>query len=416
MNRFLRKLLSILYPFYPFWAWAAYAIGHILIDKVVNVIMMPFALIILCKSNRRMPLYLKFFGFFTLYHLASVFYFNLIPADTTVPYFIISDYNVFAFVMLIIIENLRFDKKFIATLTRNIFYVVIIALVVTLIQINNPEFFLSTEVQSDSSYLEQSRNFSIFSWTNLNSLGISFPILVAILLSAYSARRIKMFVIAISGIVVSFLTRSRYVMISTLIAFSQLIFTRTIKLKKRTSYIFIFLFSIILLGLASNQFGIDTSKIIDDRILEKNSDFESASVRVASYYIFLQKFPEHPIIGVGPKTRDDVLELLRGKAPFIHVGYLSYLYFYGVVGASLLFIALFYLIKRAHAVGKKYNYWGTYYGIITLCAANTTLVYFNLGEMGVIISVIYLRYFTALDEQENVTKPANLKPYEEIPA
>jgi hypothetical protein len=144
---------------------------------------------------------------------------------------------------------------------------------------------------------------------------------------------------------------------------------------------------------------VDTQSIINDRILEKESESSSASARVASYYVFSQVFPENPILGVGPKTRSNVVQLLHGKAPVIHIGYLCYLYYYGLIGSILIFMAFYYMLKDAKVVGKKYNYWGPYYGIISFLIANTTLVYFNLSEMGIVISMIYVRYFTNLGNQ-----------------
>jgi O-antigen ligase len=119
----------------------------------------------------------------------------------------------------------------------------------------------------------------------------------------------------------------------------------------------------------------------------------SAKARITSYEAFLIKFPEHPLLGVGPKTRPDVIELLNGEAPLIHVGYLSYLYFYGVVGCLILFLAIFFLLRDAWIVGKRDNFWGSFYGLVSFCLANLTFVYFNFSEMGIVLSVIYLRYY-----------------------
>lgn len=134
-------------------------------------------------------------------------------------------------------------------------------------------------------------------------------------------------------------------------------------------------------------------KVIDDRILEKSTNMASANARLKSLEVFLIKFPEHPILGVGPATGKDVIQLLQGVAPIIHVGYLSYLYFYGLAGFLLLILSLFYLLKNAWIVGTKYVFWGSFYGLLAFCIANLTFVYFNLSEMGVLLAVIYVKYF-----------------------
>jgi hypothetical protein len=119
----------------------------------------------------------------------------------------------------------------------------------------------------------------------------------------------------------------------------------------------------------------------------------SAKARILSYEVFFLVFPENPLVGVGPATRPDVVALLGGEAPVIHIGYLSYLYYYGVFGFLLLVISLFFLLKEAWIVGKKHNFWGSFYGLVSFCIANISFVYFNFGEMGIILSIIYLRYY-----------------------
>jgi hypothetical protein len=127
--------------------------------------------------------------------------------------------------------------------------------------------------------------------------------------------------------------------------------------------------------------------------LEKGTGMGSAKARLASFEIFLQVFPEHPLLGVGPQTGVDVLKMLHGVTRSIHVGYLSYLYFYGIFGALLVFISIFYLLKDSWVVARKFQFWGSYYGFLTFCFANVTFVYFNFSEMGIILAVIYIKYY-----------------------
>jgi hypothetical protein len=242
-------------------------------------------------------------------------------------------------------------------------------------------------------YIEQGRNFSIFSWIDLNSLGISFPILISILLSINRTEKLTFPLTIVSGIVVAFLSKARYVMISTLIVFSQLFFVSKIDFRKKVYIILIFTISVVTVVGVAKLYNYDIQKVIDNRILEKSTDLASARVRVASYEIFLIKFPEHPLFGVGPVTRLDVVQLLRGRAPLIHIGYLSYLYFYGIVGSLFIFLSIFLLLIKAWTVGEKYLFWGAFYGILSFCFANVTFVYFNLSEIGIILAVIYMKYF-----------------------
>jgi hypothetical protein len=247
MEKFLKKFLLIIYPFYPLWGWMTLTFGNIPVDKVVNVILLPFALLFLFQKKSNFPMYLRFLGLFTIYHLCSTLYFDLVPKDTTTFLYILSDYNVFAFVVLMVVENVKYDGKFIRTLSYNIYYIVIISLVVTLIQIGDSHFFLASNVKEDSLYIEQQRSFSIYSWVSLNSVGITFPILISILVSSFIRIRKKLLITVICGIIVAFLTKARYIMISAIIVLFQMIFSGLVAMKKRVSYVMIFLGTIVIL-------------------------------------------------------------------------------------------------------------------------------------------------------------------------
>ncbi|MFZ4706094.1 MAG: O-antigen ligase family protein [Bacteroidales bacterium] len=402
MNKYLQILFLVLFPFYPFWAWAFLTGDNKEIVEYANLLWLGlFVFLLIIKSNR-FPKYLVFLMLFTAYHLGSVYYFNLVPPEMTWVSFIRQDLNVYACAVLFVIENTKFEGWFFEKMNRNILIIVAISALVSLVQVADPMFFLNQKMDVEMDYTGTGRIFSIYSWTNINSLGISFPIMISILLSVISTQKKTFPIVVISGLLVAFLSRARYIMISTIIAFSQLLITSTIALKRKVYFVLILFFSVVVLMMAAQNSGFNLQEVIQDRILEKSNETEmgSAMVRVTSYYVFLLKFPEHPMLGVGPKTRNDVIQLLGGEAPLIHVGYLSYLYYYGILGFLLLMISIFFLLKRAWKTGRKHEFWGSFYGIITFCFANTTFVYFNMSEMGIILAVIYLKIFEDKQEME----------------
>ncbi len=412
MEKIIQYLLLILFPFYPFWAWASYSTYHLYINKIVILILIPIALFLIFTKKVRFPKYLIFLSIFTVYHIVSVFINRLLPLNTNWFYYILSDLNFLACIVFFIIENTHFDEKYIHKLNRCVFIVVVLSLIVSLIQIKYPAFFVDPILYTNREYihyLDQGRNFSIFSWIDLNSLGISFPIMISILLSMNGTDKITFPVTIISGIAVSFLTRARYVMVSALIVFSQLFFVSKIEIRKKIYILLLVAFSVGALIFVANAYGFNIKQVIDNRILEKGSGLASARARITSYEVFMLKFPEHPLFGVGPLTRLDVVQLLRGAAPIIHIGYLSYLYFYGIVGCLFLFLTIFFLLKNAWIVGKKYLFWGAFYGLLSFCFANTTFVYFNLSEIGIILLVIYLRYF---NEKTELNESGEIKQQE----
>ena len=396
MNKTMQLFFLILFPFYPFWAWSLFLFTHTPIGVFLTLIFIPIAFYSLITSRINLPKYLLFFMLFTFYHLCSVYINNLVPSGSNWYKFLLSDMNVQACVLFFVIENTHFEEKFIRKMNRNIFFIVLISLLVSLLQIRYPSFFVSPNLTDNIDnviYFSQGRIPSIYSWVDLNSLGITFPILIAILLSFFSHKKMTFPLIVISGMVVSFLTKARYVILSAIIVFSQLFFISKIKLRKKVYILLIFTGSVVILLSVAKVIGFDIQQVINDRILEKSTDMGSANARIISYYVFLAKFPEHPMIGVGPETKLDVLLLLGEGIPLIHVGYLSYLYFYGLVGCFFLFLSMFFLLRDAWIVGRKYEFWGGFYGLLSFCFANTTLVYFNFSEMGIILVIIYLRYY-----------------------
>jgi hypothetical protein len=329
--------------------------------------------------------------------------YDLVSPDTTTIKFLLSNRNILACLLFFVAENTHFDERFIRVMNSSLLFIIVISLFVSLIQLKNPTFFIApyiTENLSNETFLTENRVYSIYSWVNLNTLGISFPIFIGILLSFYNHKKIASSFVTISGIIVSFLTKARYVMLSMLIIFSQYFFSSRISLGKKASILILFFGSIIISLSVAKAMGYNIQQVIDDRILEKNTKMGSASTRILSYYVFLKVFPEHPLFGVGPETRPEVVRLLGGRAPIIHVGFLSYLYFYGLAGCSLLFLSIFFMLKRAWTIGYKNEFMAGFYGLIAFCFANTTMVYFNFSEMGIVLVIIYLRYFSEKSSEE----------------
>jgi len=328
--------------------------------------------------------------------MGSIFVNKLVPPNINLIYFILSDIYLLACMILFVVENTDFEDWFIGMMNNFIFLIVLVSLVVSIIQIKFVTFFVSPEIVNNPAtltYIEQHRNFSIFSWININSLGVTFPILISILLSFADKNKKSFPFVILSGIIVSFLTKARYVMISTIIVISQLFFGKKLELRRKIYLVLMILVLFTILIALANAYNYDIQQVISNRILEKRTGGQSVGARIASYYVFLEVFPAHPLFGVGPQTGYDVLQMLKGITTSIHIGYLSYLYFYGIVGFSLLLVSLFYLLRGAWIAGKKHLYWGSFYGLISFCFANTTFTYFNFNEVGIVLAVLYLKYY-----------------------
>lgn len=405
MNKITRLFFLVFFPFLPFLAWILSKVRDTPIDMFVTLILIPIAFYILITPKINFPKYLTFFSLFTIYHLSSVYINHLIPPESNLIKTILGDKNLVACLLFFVIENTHFDEKFMRAMTRNIYIIVIISLIVSLLQLKFPTFFVAPYVVQNADnevFLTENRIFSIYSWVGLNSLGITFPILIAILLNYYSNKRLSTPLLLLCGIIVSFLTKARYVMISMIIVFSQLFFTSLIKLRKKVYILLIFSGCILLsIGIAKTM-GYNIKQVVNERILEQSTNLGSANARIISYFVFLQVFPEHPLFGVGPSTSSEVVRLLGGWAPFIHIGYLSYLYFYGLIGCFFFFLGIFYLLKYAWSMGSQYNFWGGFFGLLAFCFANVTMVDFDLSEIGIVLIIIYFKYFKETSSLELV--------------
>lgn len=311
-------------------------------------------------------------------------------------YFLLSDYKILALAFMIIIENTDFDKEYISKMSKCIFFIVGMSFIVSLIQTKDSQIFYNTHILVegiDLSFLEEKRIYSIYSWINASTVGISFPILCGILIERYGSKQSLLFIILICAVTVSFLTKSRYAMVSTVVVFMQLFFSRRSFFMNLISLGFLALIGVFVMLNIAKEFGYNIDEVISERILEKDGDMVSAKARIISYEVFMKKFPENPILGVGPETRDDVKQLLGEGIPIIHVGFLSYLYFYGFLGCFFFFSAIYYLLYRGWMVGRKYKFWAVFFGIVSFCLANLTLVYMELGDMGILLGILYLRYY-----------------------
>lgn len=410
MDSIVKKGILILYPYFPLWAWLSVTFLHKPLGFFVTLLGLPVAFYYLAKGSRKLPNYVVCLMLFTVYSLYSVFANDAMPDGSSPVFFVLNDATLLACILFIILENVTFTEKEMKTLTKGILFIVVISLAVSLLQSQDPSFFFNPLLEDGLIGLGENRNsaFSIYSWIALNSVSVTFPVLIAILVNFYDPKQIVFYLIMLAAIVVPFFNKGRAFMLATLIVLSQIVFDKDRALNKRVTYVFGFLIGILFLVSIAGEFGINIQEIIDNRILEKESDMASAKSRLTSYNVFMKVFPENPVFGVGPKTQDNVIDLLLGEANIIHVGYLSYLYYYGILGCIFIFLAIFFLLKEAWEVGKRSGFWGSFYGLLAFALGNLTFEYFYMSEMGLVLAVLYMKYYGGpyLERQENELRVA----------
>lgn len=77
----------------------------------------------------------------------------------------------------------------------------------------------------------------------------------------------------------------------------------------------------------------------------------------------------------------------------IHVGYLSHLVSYGIIGSFLLFSFWFLLAKDLYRKAKLTKYYGPFFAFIIFLFTNLTLVDFNLFYPGIFIAFVFSEYY-----------------------
>jgi len=76
----------------------------------------------------------------------------------------------------------------------------------------------------------------------------------------------------------------------------------------------------------------------------------------------------------------------------IHVGYLSHLVSFGIVGSFFMFGFWFLLAKKLYKSAKYTKYWGSFFAFLIYLWAQTTLVYYSIFFYGLIFAFVFDKY------------------------
>lgn len=310
--------------------------------------------------------------------------------------------------MMFIIENVNISKKDYRNLIKITKGVLILAFLVILIQqMINKNFFVNTKSIDHLNFTADSkaRLPSIYSWINMLTIGFAFVPMFILVIEDLDRQRKKVLLLIILGIIFSVLSRSRWIMLNTVMVFLILFINHKNKSLRFIKY------SILIPLLFGASFfvlefsGIKVDKIISDRILESDRgdlSNKSAGTRILAVYAFNRFFWEHPIFGAGDvkygmggtgQNNYQLSKFLGGKSSQMHVGYLALLYRYGVIGGFLFVGFLYLLLKRLYNNAKITGVWAPFLGILGFALANFTLVFFSVFQMGIILVLVANKYY-----------------------
>ena len=143
---------------------------------------------------------------------------------------------------------------------------------------------------------------------------------------------------------------------------------------------------------------IDSNKYVEDRILSKSAD-----TRLLAVDLFLKYFPQKPMFGSGIHVDDNLRRELAGRSSQIHVGVLSHLYEFGIIGSLLFFLAWFFIAKKFYITAKTTGQYGIFIGFLCFLFANLTLVEYSMFYMGIIFLFIFNRYYSTRYIMDNIS-------------
>ena len=392
MNK-INYLLFYIYSVFPFFCLLQKKYLGFSSNKIQGILLLIILFITILDKisfggKINFPKYVFFFLLFSIYAIMSSLdigrtsLFGLAKLIYSNPYLM----TVYIF---FIIENTNYNDAFIKNITSILYVMVFITLIVSLIQIYKPLFFINASIDMYYYFaIEQRRIISIYSWIDINSLGISFPAILSILYGQRLLKEKRSIYLIIAGGIVCFLNKSRYVMVSFFVASAQ-----SIKINKRIFFNLIkYLASVVILLLISywglKKIGVDIDFFIKNRILS-----ESYRSRILAFEMFKKFFPHNPFLGTGGIKTEELMQELGGRSSQIHVGYLSLFYYYGLIGGSIYLAFIYYLLKKLRHTAKKSGYWGSYFAFLTFLFANLTFPRFHLYEFGLILAIMFNKYY-----------------------
>lgn len=382
------------------------------LDMSFNRIMQLFSyfgvILLLISRNSRYPIKFPKYLFFYLLFIIYVFYSDLIRLNRKFDYmYLFSNYLIGGFNMLFIIENTPISNSTFKKMIKISLPILVIAFLIILIQQTVDEsFFLHPDYMNLVDVGDDSKNrlHSIYSWVGRLTVGFGFVPIYLIIVEIDEKKRKNIFIWIIIGLIFAILSKARWIMLNTFLVFIIIFLNhrnKFIQFLKLSLILPLFLFSSFFL---LNSLGIDSKKIIEQRILEsdKNMSEKSAGTRILALKALNEFYWDHPLFGIGnikygmggTGMQDYKLRsFLKGRSSQIHVGYASLLYMYGFVGAVFFLSFLFLLLKKLYKDAKFTSYWAPFLGILGFVLSNFTMVSFVVFEMGLIIAMVADKYY-----------------------
>jgi hypothetical protein len=393
--KLFNKYFVFAFLLYPLWAWLLMAYLNIRIDYLFGALAMGYAILMfVTKVSKNKPIvFPNYLVFLFLFYLYSLFI-NTLSDSIEVSHkgpidFIFLNEHLTPVFLLFIVENIEIEPAIFRYVKPIALLIFIVSVVVIVIQYYVPFFGMYMTFVTQTEYLDFSKRlFSIYSWISTNAVGISFPFIAAYLYMNYRNELMK-FMIAMGALLYAFFTQTRYIILSMVLILSFLYF----KEKKLTlKRVFVVLLIPVIFYVFLTIFSFDVMEFFYRRVLEDdhtNFETSSAGSRVSGFNAFINIFPEQPIFGNGEKVTPALRKLI-GEDPFIHIGYLHYLYAFGLLGCFFFFSFCYTFLRRIQKMSKATKDYSCFIALIGFLLANWTLVWFRFFDFGLFICFLSL--------------------------
>lgn len=417
--RILPKIIILLILLvYPLFCY----LGYKIIDKNEEIFVLVCLSYLLFRvyeiykeqSNFVMPLYIVIFGLFLAYTIICGMFMSNYISERGIRYFY-SDPLWITFIALIIVENTQFSFNTLRFAKKILVITLILASVVSIIQISNPLFFVKDEIFVEGLSYDRMKEYyknipnwkiganweagmvnrtlagyrpSIFSYIDPLAVGMDTIAIFSILITWKPTNIVEKGLYTITAAIISFLSSSRWIILGFIVVASHTIWVGKKKLSNLIHFIFLGGLLLINLGLIANFMGFDVEEYVYGRMMS-----EDATSRLLAFEVFFEVFPDNPIFGTGGVDTDRMLSLLGGRSSQIHVGFLKLFYYYGLIGGLLYLSFMAAILHRLRKMALLSGYWGGFFAILTFFIANLTLFELSLFYYGPILAIIFANHF-----------------------
>lgn len=359
------------------------------------------------KEKLYMPAYLWIWLVFTIYAIGGEMLNFEIWRRKGVIKALYENYYLQSFFAAFVIENSRFNLQYIRRIIKIMWGVLIAATMTSVIQLFDPFFLIDT---TDPSFVFAlttefaGRKFSFYTFTHQLEVGYSYLSYLCILYSIGLMYNKRSSLLMAMGALASFLNQSRWIILNYLIlVFQDALLSKDMVIKGLR--IAVFGAGIGLLAFFGLQAaGVEVNKFVQERLMNE----ENVGTRMLAFDVFFDQFPLRPIFGTGGFYYQETMDVIDGRSSQIHVGYLALFYLWGLIGGVIWVIFNIMILRDLRWVAERTRFWGSYFCWFLFFVSNMTLVALHFGFQGLLMALIFHRFFKISIEEKMRTQRIKL--------